>query len=227
MLRNNKGAASVLVIVMMLVLVVFGLAMVTTALAQSRLSDSHETWVIDYYELEQEAQMMIADIDRILYQTEMEVVNYLKVGDILSEDYDGPIVNHFEYQDGFMDEDSRTGQNQYLSQMFPEIYMEQLKENLDMFSLEHSDIVVDITNRMSGFPEIIVSGSVSNQVEDYQKHIYFEMVPTVPAYVLSYDGVRIDGYKDLTVTDRYQLKAYVQQQEAFEVEESIEFENPF
>lgn len=227
MVRDNKGAASVLVIVMMLVLVVFGLAMVTTALAQSRLSQSHETWVADYYELEKDAQAMIAEIDRVLYQTEMEVVNYLKVGDILSEDYFGPIANHFEYQDGFLDEDSRTGQNQYLSQIFPEIYMEQLKENLDSFGLEEESISLSIKQRISGFPEIVISGTVSNKVEDYQKHIYFEVIPTVPAYVLSYDGVRIDGYKDLSVTDRYQIAAYVQQQEAFEVEESIEFENPF
>jgi hypothetical protein len=63
---------------MMLVLVVFGLAMVTTALAQARLSKSHEQWLTDYYDLEQIVQGEIYSVDQLLYQTEMELLNYMK-----------------------------------------------------------------------------------------------------------------------------------------------------
>jgi Tfp pilus assembly protein PilX len=62
-LACKKGASSVLVILMLLVLVVFGIAALTTALSGLRLGQKVSAWSESYYHAEGEAAYCWAEID--------------------------------------------------------------------------------------------------------------------------------------------------------------------
>lgn len=64
LLRSEKGASSVLVILMLVVLVVFGVAALTTALSSVRLGQKVEDWNEKYYTAEAQANEMYAEIDK-------------------------------------------------------------------------------------------------------------------------------------------------------------------
>ncbi|NLT96963.1 MAG: hypothetical protein GXW96_02190 [Christensenellaceae bacterium] len=62
-LASQKGASSVLVILLLLVLVVFGVAALTTALSGLRLGQKVSDWNESYYRLEGQAARCWAEID--------------------------------------------------------------------------------------------------------------------------------------------------------------------
>ena len=64
MLASRKGASSILVIMLLVVLVVFGIAALTTALSGMRLTQKVTDWNAQYYEAEAKAWERCADVDR-------------------------------------------------------------------------------------------------------------------------------------------------------------------
>jgi hypothetical protein len=62
-LTSQKGASSVLVILLLLALVVFGVAALTTALSGLRLGQKVSDWNESYYRLEGQAARCWAEID--------------------------------------------------------------------------------------------------------------------------------------------------------------------
>lgn len=65
-MTNQRGSTSVLVIIMMIVLLVFGLAILTTSLSNVRLADKKINWLKDYYLLEADAAQALAELDQLL-----------------------------------------------------------------------------------------------------------------------------------------------------------------
>lgn len=63
-LRSSKGASSILVIMLLVVLLVFGIAALTTALSSMRLTQKVTDWNAQYYAAEAEAWERCAQIDR-------------------------------------------------------------------------------------------------------------------------------------------------------------------
>lgn len=63
-LASRKGASSILVIMLLVVLVVFGVAALTTALSGMRLTQKVTDWNAQYYEAEAMAWERCAQIDR-------------------------------------------------------------------------------------------------------------------------------------------------------------------
>ncbi len=68
-MNREKGASSVLVIIVLVVLIILGLAIMTTSLANKRLSEKKSTWLSKYYELDGRAQEKISEIDEIINQS--------------------------------------------------------------------------------------------------------------------------------------------------------------
>lgn len=64
--RSEKGASSILVILLLVVLMVFGVAALTTALSSMRLGQKVAEWNAQYYEAEAIAWERFAQIDRAL-----------------------------------------------------------------------------------------------------------------------------------------------------------------
>lgn len=66
LMKSNKGASSVLVILLLVVLVVFGVAALTTALSNVRLGQKVVDWNDKYYAAEAQANEMYAQIDGVV-----------------------------------------------------------------------------------------------------------------------------------------------------------------
>lgn len=66
LIADEKGASSVLIVIMMVVLIVFGLAIFTTSLSNLRLADKKYTWLRDYYNTETLAMTKIAVLEKTL-----------------------------------------------------------------------------------------------------------------------------------------------------------------
>lgn len=81
--KDERGAASVLVIVMVIVLVALGNAALTSTNANRQLSSIALDWNKMYYELDNEAESYIMDVDIRLGQAENRAVRY-----ILDADYE-------------------------------------------------------------------------------------------------------------------------------------------
>lgn len=71
---GNKGATSVLIIMLMVVLMVFGLTILTTTLSNQTLSEKKQEWLIDYYKLEGKAAEELAEFDRLLQSAKEETL---------------------------------------------------------------------------------------------------------------------------------------------------------
>ncbi len=88
-MRSKKGSTSILIVVMMVVLTVLGLAIMTTALSNKRLSDKKMEWKTDYYALESSANRIISqimlEIDAINQKKITEAKGFANIGQILSE----------------------------------------------------------------------------------------------------------------------------------------------
>ncbi len=66
LIGSEKGASSILVILLLVVLMVFGVAALTTALSSMRLGQKVAEWNAQYYEAEAIAWERFAQIDRAL-----------------------------------------------------------------------------------------------------------------------------------------------------------------
>lgn len=64
--NSRKGASSILVILLLVVLVVFGIAALTTALSNVRLGQKTADWNDKYYTAEAKANEVYAEIDKAI-----------------------------------------------------------------------------------------------------------------------------------------------------------------
>lgn len=226
-LKNESGAASVLVVVMMLVLVVFGLAMITTSLAQFRLSQNHEKFIDDHYDLESMVQDKIYNIDQILYEAEVSTVTYFSNMEIADETYEGLVMNHFDYNDEFIytyeTDDEKT---EYINEIFTGVYEEVFTDSL--YALADSDETISVeyieTDELSGMT--VVRISIASEGATYQKYLNVTLELMMPEYTLDYKAEKINAVKSFE-TNRYTMTKYQQEQIAFDYDEGIKFQNPF
>ncbi len=89
LINKEDGASSVLIVVMMVVLIVFGLAIFSTALSNMRLADKKIAWKNEYYQLESNANGVIASIfnkvDEINAKRIDVATGFSEIDQILSE----------------------------------------------------------------------------------------------------------------------------------------------
>lgn len=72
--RENKGATSVLIMIMMIILMVFGLAALTTSAASKKLAEKNAQWISEFYLLQGKAETLYAKLsDRLLLPETAEV----------------------------------------------------------------------------------------------------------------------------------------------------------
>jgi hypothetical protein len=90
--QNNRGAASVLVIFFMLVLVALGAFAIVSSNANYRLSQRAIAYNETFYELDARAEEYMAHIDRILAEAETEARRHIQTGSELPADLRGAIT---------------------------------------------------------------------------------------------------------------------------------------
>lgn len=225
--HNNKGAASVLVIVMMLVLVIFGLAMVTTALAQYRLSQNHESFLADYYALETQAQKQINHMDQLFYQSEMDSLEFIKALVSLEITYTGPLSDFEIYGDAYEQLEGTPSKSRFLLEVFPVIYKDHVVHYLEIYSLSQERISYTVVPKITGLDQIVVDFMVISEDEQYQKFMAVQLEVVYPMYALAFEEDAVAFNKEASLNHRFLVNQYEQGQISFEYEESIKFSDPF
>lgn len=198
-LKDNQGASSILVIVMMVVLLVFGLAVLTTSLSNVRLGNRKKAWLADYYTLEGEAMATIADYDHILVRAMDRAPEYA-----LSDDF----LSRYGLQATVSDE----VRSSYEMAAYMDLAIQGLTEAIagnQSAALYHGDMDVDA----------LTSGATATPIE-------LRFVVTLPG---SAHNKSIQVTMAIPGTDgrRYSLKRFVQSQDAFEYDDGLNFDNPF
>lgn len=67
LLKSNRGATSVLIMVMMIILMVFGLAALTTSAVSKKLAQKNATWLKEYYQLRGQAEKFRMELEDGLF----------------------------------------------------------------------------------------------------------------------------------------------------------------
>lgn len=65
-LKSDRGSTSILVVIFMIVLMIFGLSILTTAISNTKLAEKKREWLTNYYKLEEEVAFELKDIDIII-----------------------------------------------------------------------------------------------------------------------------------------------------------------
>ena len=76
-IKNEDGATSVLVLLMMIVLVALGSFAIVSASSSIKLSNTSISWNTTYYNLDAQGEEYLSKLDNILYQAEQSSVAYI------------------------------------------------------------------------------------------------------------------------------------------------------
>lgn len=80
-LKSERGSTSILVVIFMIVLMVFGLSILTTSLSNTRLAEKKRQWLTEYYALEGEVSKEMALIDQQIDRIKEETLDALNQTD--------------------------------------------------------------------------------------------------------------------------------------------------
>jgi len=212
-LSNNKGASSILVIILMVVLMIFGLAILTTSLANQRLATKKRAWLVDYYQLEGAVEITLAHIDEQLQSSYLHTNDYLSTNNYIT-DYllDAPVISE---------------QSPYLQAL---VYMDYVTEALTNYTtLPNSTCSFTFQPSTYNYQEVLngkpiqPSTLIFDQVLDtdttlpYPKHIQV----TLSILSLNQISLQENTFKP------YQIIQYLEWQPPFDYEDRLKFENPF
>lgn len=216
-LKCQKGASSVLIILMMLVLVVFGLATLTTSLATLRLTKKSTDWTTEYYLLEAKAEELIYEVDSVLYDAEKKAVEYLEIAAYL--DKTGKL---------FADEiqsNISVRYNNYLSDKMKEKYLEKV------FQAVYYKSVVEGLRGKYPEAEIVYSGSYIRQILEDEKFdgiVFFVTLDESKEEFSKHIDVkiRLNATWFESGRERYEILEWREWQKAFEYSDGVKWTNP-
>ena len=224
---NTKGASSVLVILMMVVLVLFGLSALTAGLSSLRLTEKSGIWAGEYYLLEGEAETRVAEIDGILHRAESRAVEYIKNREYLLES--GTIfpddIQKFIYLNmtGNLPETARV---EYLQRVMKAVYY---KYANDLIGDETDDITVIYSNSI---PRMILEDegtpvmSFELTVSDGIKNIDIAAKVIFPGYAIGITDGNPFGTRSGNYASRYDIMVWEEWQEPFSYSENIQYAEP-
>lgn len=207
--RDEQGSSSILVIILMVVLMVFGLAVLTTSLSNLRLAEKKRDWLQGYYDVEAHVETRLALIDQLLLEAEAAAMNYMDSG--------------MHIDDYMLDEPLNADESDLVYQV---VYMDMANEMI----LEHiaGDTDATLTVNSVDMDELFMGGSLEASIlefdttlsdTEYPKHITVTLAiePPMPETT---DG---DG----RLFRRFSISKYLEWQEPFEYEDGFDFDDPF
>lgn len=207
--KDTSGASSILVIVMMVVLLVFGLAVLTTSLSNVRLGERKRAWLNDYYVLEGVSESEISKIDGLLLQAETSARAYIETDDYM-DDYmlDGPLSTFLK--------------KQIFALAYNDTMGALISDSID--GQEDASLVlatpnIDVITSGASIDSSSLNFSVALPKSNYDKHLQL----TMELLAANPDNVT----EDFRLINRYRIVRHTQQQESFEYDESIDFDDPF
>jgi len=207
--KYDEGSSSILVILLMVVMMVFGLAVLTTSLSNIRLAEKKQDWLHDYYNLEGLVEEKIGELDQILLGVQEASIDYLINDTYLLNDR------------GDSDLELLTDQ-----QLFSFIYMELLQARLSHAIKGDKSLALYMANYDFGdirngyvLKPSYIEFDTRHLEGDYPKHI------TVTLALLPPNPDNIG--ENYHLLNRYDITSYYQWQDAFEYDDAFEFEDLF
>jgi len=231
-LTDNKGASSVLIILMMIVLIVFGLAALTTSMAAMRLTDKSADWTGEYYALEKEAGEFLLEMDGILYNAESEAISYIEEALYLNneqtlfpDNIQDMIYNSYNYT---IPESAKA---EYLSRVmeaaFYETAVNVLLEEYPRARYSYSGGFLRQILEDEGLVEVIFSITISEKETEFAKNLDITVRLTAPKYYIELTDSKVLGERADNPIKRYKITAWKEWQEYFDYSEKIEFTDTF
>lgn len=207
--KDETGSSSILVIILMVVLMVFGLAVLTTSLSNLRLAEKKRDWLQDYYNVEAEVEYELALIDGLLKQVEVEALVYMDTK---------------QYVDDYMIDDMLD--EEMTANLYKIVYLDTATEVL----LEHiaGDTSASLTVNDVDIDEIFEGKDLNPSLltfdktlanAEYPKHITVTLEIQAP----NSSNISLDG----SMLQHFSIHRYTQWQDPFEYEDGLDFDDPF
>ena len=204
-INNDRGSSSILVIILMVVLMIFGISILTTSLSNMRLSEKKKSWISEYYQLEALSEERIARIDSMLIKANNNARQNM----------------HSSSNDLTKVLSDKNNQNE----LFMQYYCEELLTILDSsikdnhFKLIDSSLLTDNNKATIKTTPLLLEFDVEMKDVEVPKYI------TVIIRILPPETNNLtDNYE---IINRYEIESYYEWQEPFEYSEGIRFQDPF
>ncbi|MBN2559057.1 MAG: hypothetical protein JXB33_09920 [Clostridia bacterium] len=228
---NEKGASSVLVMLVMIVLVVFGLAALTASLSVLRLGEKAYGWTREYYQLDAMAEEMIYEIDKVLSAAEETAARYIEEKDymdlkngFLPEDIRESIYSNYIY---YLPEQAR---GEYLSRVFKAVFykeaVEALEDRLAGIRVVYNGGYFGQVIENENFTGIWIEFDVSEDEGEFAKHIEVGLKIIAPEYKIVIEGGTPSGERVDMNAARYEITGWREWQNIFDYSRNLDFAEP-
>jgi hypothetical protein len=193
--RREKGAASVLVVFMMILLVTFGSMALSMGLANNRLGLLSTAWMQDYYAMDDRATAQLLELDRALNAAEITAQAALLSG-------------------GTAD----------FAEVYAAVARQNAAELAPVqdWTIRETDTPEEATDAISS-PLFIVAWAIPDELQTAEraqdKYLLVEIAVYTPAYQLTPGG----GWVRDESARRFAIQKWQEWQEAFELKDVIEF----
>ena len=228
--QGNRGASSVLVILMMVVLALFGLSALTASLATVRLTEKSGNWAGEYYLLEADAETVVARLDKVLFAAEDKAIEYMEekaflkeVGTVFPAELQKIVyLSMTEYLPD-------SGRDAYLGRVMEAVYLlhavNEIKMEFPGAELEYLDNIYGHVIEDEATSAVLFGITVSEETDENAKNIDLLIEIVFPGYSIHFAGNEVSGTR-LSGGLRYNIVEWREWQEAFGYSEDIQYADP-
>jgi hypothetical protein len=213
---------------MMVVLVVFGLAALTTSLAAMRLTEKAGEWTGEFYSLEAKAEGIVSEIDKLLYDAEMESLGYIESGAYLDkdqtlfpDDVQAMIVN--SYTNSIPSAASGDYLERVMDAAFFHIVITRLGEKIPGAVIAYNAGYLRSIIEDEGFAGASISMTVTEDNGEFSKNLDISIDLIVPGYSIEADGAIASATKAPYPMKRFRITSWREWQEYFDYSEQMQF----
>ena len=205
-MRKSRGAASIIVIFMIMVLFVFGMLSLTTALANSRLSVKSASWVKEYYQVERLAEQLIMEVDACLETAELRAREFVvKQGSDFEgfKSYEDEMHRFFYY---FACEEL---------ERLPQEYVDEV----DLDKARYADRSIPVEEILTPLVYLEIS------VPGVNKHILAAVQAVYPEYRIAANANPVNGSRVNPDEPRFEIIEWREWQKPFDYNQPLDFWN--
>lgn len=231
-LKSEQGASSVLIILMMLVLIVFGLAALTTSLAAKRLGEKSVSWLMEYYSLEAKANETLFDMDGLLTEAEKTAVEYIENKEYISTESSVlPAGIQESINRNFTHVLPEQEKEAYLTKVMQAVYykyaLDSLIKEYPRFEFNYSSGYMREILEDEGFTGVSISYTVSEEESVQPKNLDISLDIVTPLYELEIEGEKVTVTRLPVRLIHYDITEWREWQELFDYSDETEFEDIF
>lgn len=215
--KNEKGATSVLIIFMMIVLVSLGAFSITAANVNYKLSKEVLKYNTVYYDLENKANIFTMVVDNEIEKSEDQAIDYIKQKKY-QEDRVSGMPDYV--QRALKETYDPTNKKKSLSKILNEVYLFYSRENLLIVKEKYQDSNIVNSNGVEGKDEIWAEVNFKSDLNtNANLKVKMKIMPI--SYDITDDGNRIKGVKSDEFS-RYKIEEFNEWQLPVEYENGVE-----